>query len=67
MPARWVWCGSIVAVFGCLGIVFGGRLADWMAKRGSSDANMRVTFTPLIGAVPFVNSVSVDGQRYEAV
>ena len=46
--------GSIVAVFGCLGIVFGGRLADWMAKRGSSDANMRVGLYAALGAVPFV-------------
>ena len=46
--------GSIVAVFGCLGIVFGGRLADWMAKRGSSDANMRVGLYAAVGAVPFV-------------
>nr|WP_298144934.1 MFS transporter [uncultured Pseudomonas sp.] len=48
--------GSIVAVFGCLGIVFGGRLADWMAKRGSSDANMRVGLYAAIGAVPCVLS-----------
>lgn len=34
--------GSIVAVFGCLGIVFGGRLADRWARRGRTDANMRV-------------------------
>lgn len=30
--------GSIVAVFGCLGIVFGGRLADYWAKRGREHA-----------------------------
>jgi MFS family permease len=46
--------GSIVAVFGCLGIVFGGRLADWMAKRGHSDANMRVGLYAAIGAAPCV-------------
>lgn len=46
--------GSIVAVFGCLGIVFGGRLADWMAKRGRTDANMRVGLYAAIGSVPFV-------------
>ncbi|KFX69573.1 MFS transporter [Pseudomonas taeanensis MS-3] len=46
--------GSIVAVFGCLGIVFGGRLADWMAKRGRSDANMRVGLYAAIGAAPCV-------------
>ena len=47
-------CGSIVAVFGCLGIVFGGRLADWMAKRGRSDANMRVGLFSALGALPMV-------------
>lgn len=46
--------GSIVAVFGCLGIVFGGRLADWMAKRGRSDANMRVGLYSAFGALPMV-------------
>ncbi|UVE16981.1 MFS transporter [Pseudomonas sp. LS44] len=46
--------GSIVAVFGCLGIVFGGRLADWMAKRGRTDANMRVGLYAAIGALPAV-------------
>ncbi|MCU9949299.1 spinster family MFS transporter [Pseudomonas sp. PDM13] len=46
--------GSIVAVFGCLGIVFGGRLADRMAKRGRSDANMRVGLIAALGALPLV-------------
>lgn len=46
--------GSIVAVFGCLGIVFGGRLADWMTRRGSRDANMRVGLYAAIGALPCV-------------
>lgn len=46
--------GSLVAVFGCLGIVFGGRLADWLAKRGRSDANMRVGLYAAMGALPLV-------------
>jgi hypothetical protein len=46
--------GSLVAVFGCLGVVFGGRLADWMAKRGRSDANMRVGLLAALGALPLV-------------
>ena len=46
--------GSIVAVFGCLGIVFGGRLADRLARRGRDDANMRVGLYAAIGALPFV-------------
>ncbi|WP_373386550.1 spinster family MFS transporter [Pseudomonas alcaligenes] len=46
--------GGIVAVFGCLGIVFGGRLADWLAKRGRDDANMRVGLYAAVGALPLV-------------
>jgi len=55
-------------VFGCLGIVFGGRLADWMAKRGSSDANMRVGLYAALGAVPFVLSFPLmDNAMWAAV
>ncbi|AYC31730.1 MFS transporter [Pseudomonas cavernae] len=46
--------GSLVAVFGCLGVVSGGRLADWMAKRGRTDANMRVGLYAALGALPSV-------------
>lgn len=46
--------GSLVAVFGCLGIVSGGRLADMLAKRGRSDANMRVGLLSALGALPLV-------------
>lgn len=46
--------GSLVAVFGCLGIVCGGRLADWLSKRGQVDANMRVGLYAAIGALPLV-------------
>ncbi|MWV10718.1 MFS transporter [Pseudomonas sp. R-28-1W-6] len=46
--------GSIVAVCGCLGIVLGGRLADWLVKRGHSDANMRVGLIAALGALPLV-------------
>ena len=46
--------GSLVAVFGCLGIVCGGRLADFWAKRGRTDANMRVGLVAAIGALPMV-------------
>ncbi|MCJ1885821.1 MFS transporter [Pseudomonas sp. LA21] len=45
--------GSIVAVFGCLGIVCGGRLADYWAKRGRTDANMRVGLLAAVLAIPF--------------
>jgi MFS family permease len=54
MPTVGLIYGLEVAVFGCLGIVFGGRLADRMAKRGRTDANMRVGLIAAIGALPFV-------------
>ncbi len=34
--------GAIVAIAGTLGIVAGGRLADWMTQRGYRDSSMRV-------------------------
>lgn len=36
-----IWYGIIVMVAGTLGIVSGGRLADWLALRGYRDAKMR--------------------------
>ncbi|TXH92012.1 MAG: MFS transporter, partial [Pseudomonas sp.] len=58
--------GSIVAVFGCLGIVFGGRLADWLAKHGRSDANMRVGLYAAVGALPFVLAFPLMGDAFWA-
>ena len=37
-----IYYGSLVMVAGSLGIVFGGRLSDYLARRGYKDANMRV-------------------------
>jgi MFS family permease len=45
--------GLIVAVAGTLGIVTGGRLADWLRLRGRSDAEMRVALLAAIGWLPF--------------
>ncbi len=43
--------GTIVCVFGTIGIIIGGRLADWLARRGFHDSNMRVG---LIGALAWL-------------
>jgi len=40
--------GAIICIFGTIGIVIGGRLADWLARRGFQDSSMRVG---LIGAL----------------
>jgi MFS family permease len=46
--------GLIVAAGGTLGIVSGGRLADWMRRRGHADANLRVALGASALALPFV-------------
>ena len=48
-----VYYGSIVMVAGSLGIVFGGRLADYLARRGYTDSNMRVGLLSAIVTLPF--------------
>jgi len=44
--------GTTIMVFGALGIVFGGKLADWMVRRGYRDANMRVGLIAAIAWAP---------------
>ncbi|MGL4315748.1 MAG: spinster family MFS transporter [Pseudomonas sp.] len=58
--------GSLVAIFGCLGIVLGGRLADWLARRGQVDANMRVGLYAAIGALPLVLLFPLMGNAFWA-
>jgi MFS family permease len=45
--------GWIVAIASTIGIVAGGRLADWMAERGHRDATMRVGAFVAIAWLPF--------------
>jgi MFS family permease len=44
--------GLIVGIFGTLGIVTGGRLADWLRQRGQSDANLRVALLGVVAWLP---------------
>src|SRR5690606_28292813 len=37
-----IYYGSLVMCAGSLGIVFGGRLSDYLSRRGYTDSNMRV-------------------------
>ena len=54
-PGQTGWCsGSIVAFAGTLGIVSGGRLADWLRSRGHADADVRVALLGALAAIPFV-------------
>jgi MFS family permease len=49
-----VHAGTITAVFGTLGILFGGWLASRLAERGHEDSNMRVGFIAALAHVPLV-------------
>jgi MFS family permease len=46
--------GIIVGVGGTLGIVSGGRLADWLRQKGHADSDLRVALWSAIAALPFV-------------
>ena len=46
--------GIIVAVAGTLGIVSGGRLADWLRQKGYADSNLRIALWGTIAGLPFV-------------
>ena len=46
--------GSIVAVAGTIGIVAGGRLADWLHSRGRDDANVTVALLAALAGIPFI-------------
>ena len=46
--------GVIVAFAGTLGIVSGGRLADWLRQRGFPDSDLRVALGGAIAGLPFV-------------
>lgn len=44
--------GATIAIFGTLGIVAGGRLADWMNVRGYRDSSMRVGLLVTLAWLP---------------
>ncbi len=44
--------GAILCIFGTLGIVAGGRVADWLAHRGFRDANLRVGLIAALAWIP---------------
>ncbi|MFI5455766.1 MAG: spinster family MFS transporter [Isosphaerales bacterium] len=46
--------GLIVAVGGTLGIVTGGKMADWLRRRGHPDGNVRVALLAAAAGLPFV-------------
>jgi MFS family permease len=44
--------GIIVCIFGTLGILTGGRLTDWMLKKGYRDATMRMGLIVVVAWLP---------------
>jgi MFS family permease len=45
--------GTIVAIFGSLGILTSGRLADWIRARGTREANMKLGIWLALIWIPF--------------
>jgi MFS family permease len=45
--------GVIIMVFGTLGIVLGGHIADRLARRGQADATLRVALMGAVAWLPF--------------
>jgi MFS family permease len=46
------WFGSVVALFGTLGLPLGGALADRLRQRGRTDANIRVGIMSALALLP---------------
>jgi MFS family permease len=53
IPKAGIVFGLIILVFGTAGVVAGGWVADWMARRGRRDANMLVGLIVAIAWLPF--------------
>jgi MFS family permease len=51
--AAGMWYGLIVMLFGSMGIVFGGRLADQLAQKGKIAARMGTGIIAAVAAMPF--------------
>jgi hypothetical protein len=63
IPSIGLVFGLLTMVFGSAGIVFGGRLADRLRKRGMTDASLRVGLWGAIATIPigFLYIVIPDG------
>lgn len=48
-----IWYGTVLAVFGPLGVISGARLSEVLYRRGHSDAPYRVLTWSLLGGLPF--------------
>jgi MFS family permease len=48
-----IWQGTILFVLAPTALIFGGRLAEKLAKRGVHDANQRIVFWASLAHIPF--------------
>ena len=44
--------GSMLAICGSLGLLLGGRLCDWLVKRGHRDAPLRIAILAAVLTLP---------------
>ena len=58
-----IWYGGAVAVFGTLGVLAGGALADRLLRRGLDDATLRVGVFAALAAVPSTALFLLAGDR----
>ena len=49
--------GLIICIFGTLGIISGGRVADWLYNRKYTDAKIRIGFVATLVMLPFAASL----------
>jgi len=46
--------GPLLIVMGCLGVLAGGRLADWFDSRGHTDGKLKAGLISAVAAIPFL-------------
>ncbi|HEY7378644.1 MAG TPA: MFS transporter [Steroidobacteraceae bacterium] len=67
-PARYgIIQGSMLLVLAPIGALAGGFLAEWFAKRGRDDANLRVVFIGTALHVPFAMAYALMPNPYLAI
>ncbi|WP_028081249.1 spinster family MFS transporter [Solimonas soli] len=58
-----IWYGGAVALFGTLGVLAGGALADRLLRRGVEDATLRVGLFAALAAIPSTALFLLAGDR----
>ncbi|MGB0522693.1 MAG: spinster family MFS transporter [Flammeovirgaceae bacterium] len=49
--------GIIIAIFGTLGVIAGGKIADWLSGKGYADAKIRMGIVAILAVLPFASTL----------